>query len=246
MAAPLIYAIGDLHGCLRELDKLLSDVEKDAGGRPYRLVFLGDYINRGPNSKGVIDRLVELQKRDWEYPPVFLKGNHDDGLLRITYPDYKWSLFRMRSDKAVYERFMKHGGNETFMSYKANPMQARNHFEGAASLREMMPAQHRKFLEGLTLSFQTETHFFCHAGVDFSRPLDKQTPRDLMWARDAFVRSAQCADKIIVHGHTIAHDFKPHVHPNRIGVDTGAYKTGVLTACVINGAEPARFIMTRW
>lgn len=243
MASPLIYAFGDLHGCLRELDKLLVLIDADADGRPYQLVGLGDYVNRGVDSKGVIDRLVGLQDNSRTYRPVFLKGNHDEAFRRIVSPKFKMS-FRALSDKALYKEFVRHGGVETFMSYGCNHNLS-SCFRSAATLREAMPGSHRKFFENLPLSFETDTHFFCHAGVDFTRPLDQQTPRDLLWASRAFLASASHAGKVIVHGHTVTGDYKPQVYPNRIAVDTGAYRTGRLTACVLDGPASPRFIMTQ-
>jgi len=243
----LIYAIGDVHGELSILDDLLSRIEKDANGEPYQLVYLGDYIDRGPNSKGVIDRLIEQKKADWEYPPVFLDGNHDQAMRMMLHP---------RDIITIVDMWFRNGAPATFESYGIKsypPVPGENesipediYIPLGKAFADAVGPEHARFLSELKVSFETDKYFFCHAGVDFDRPLDLQSNYDLRNIRTRFLASDQKAAKIIVHGHAITEKFKPEIHPNRIAVDTGAYWSGKLTACVLKGNEPPRFVETNY
>ncbi len=232
-----IYAVGDVHGRLDLLDELLKKIEEDAGTRSYQLVFLGDYVDRGPQSKQVIDRLIEVQKRDWKYPPVFLKGNHEFAVENIV---------TKRFHAADFEAWkMKWGGVATLKSYGLSvSLEAEDNLSLCREFKKAVGVEHRRFLRNLQYTFQTASHFFCHAGIDFDRPLNDQREHDLIWTRKPFLQSEKRAKKIIVHGHSITDDYKPQVKPNRIAVDTGAFASGSLTACVLKGREKPRFIST--
>lgn len=260
-----LYAIGDIHGYLHILDDLLARIEDDAAGAPYQLLFVGDYIDRGPQSKQVIDRLIELQRKDWEHVPVFIKGNHEQSMIDILDEPLDWQYLYL---------WDYWGGHTTLESYGVEPLTDRAHSQKihqylrpdrwpelerpivrpeidtvhtiklVDAFRAAVPPAHKDFLRGLKLTFENATHFFCHAAVDFSKPLDRQMPDVLLFQREPFLSSENRADKLIVHGHTITKDYGPEVLHHRIGIDTGVYESGNLTAVVLSGAPEPRFIST--
>lgn len=226
-----VYAIGDIHGQAALLDDLLGMIERDGMGRPENnvLVFIGDYVDRGADSKGVIEQLLSLQS---DFTAHFLRGNHDQALLDFL------------SDPSSFPVWKDYGAEETLASYgvptpvsedEADLRQTRDR------LRQSLPPSHLQFFEALKLSETIGDYFFAHAGVRPGTPLDKQEERDLMWIRDEFLNSRAEFGKIIVHGHTPAN--APQVRRNRIGIDTGAYLTGRLTALVLEGTR-RRFLQT--
>lgn len=228
-----IYAIGDIHGCAGLLDRLHDKIEDDlARGRPaeVRLIYLGDYIDRGPDSAGVLERLAQP-------PPVglsriLLKGNHEDMLA---------SFFE---DPDVGSAWRQFGGLETLLSYRidVNDVLSRAGFGGLAeALKARMPPAHARMLSELQMRCSFGDYFFCHAGVRPRVPLELQDPHDLMWIRHEFLASALDFGKTVVHGHSPVE--QPDVRPNRINIDTGAYATGRLTALVLEGSE-RRFLST--
>lgn len=228
-----IYAVGDIHGCVGLLDRLHGLIETDlAAGRPeqVQLVYLGDYVNRGADSKGVLDRLSAPTPQG--LTRVFLKGNHEDMFLG----------FLKDSDQG--ETWCRVGGFETLLSYRIDPravLAEGGYPQLAEALAAAMPPAHTAFLADLRPSFSVGAYFFCHAGVRPGVPLAKQTPFDLRWIRREFLDSDADHGKIIIHGHSPAE--LPEVRPNRINVDTGAYATGRLTALVLEGSEH-RFLHT--
>lgn len=230
-----IYAVGDIHGRLDLLDRLLAAIEADAAGAAARvtLLFIGDYVDRGPQSREVIERLIMLGRSARE--TVFLKGNHEDALLQfLDAPAETWGDWR---------RF---GGLETLMSYgvdgallvgpRTDPAAIRDDF------RRKLPEAHLAFLKGLKLSHAAGDYYFVHAGARPGIALERQVPHDQMWIRDEFLNDPDPGfGKIVVHGHTPSH--KPETTPVRIGIDTGAYFTGKLTAAAFEGAD-VRFMYT--
>lgn len=218
-----IYAIGDIHGRLDLLDRAIDAINRDVAARgPAALtVTLGDYVDRGPDSAGVIDRLAA---NPFPTDYVALKGNHE-------------ALFEaFLSDPAGADIWRRNGGLETLNSYRvpvADVMMGR-HFDVAAKvLTEVMPPSHRVFFDGLKTSHAAGRYFFCHAGVRPGIPLAQQRDEDLMWIRDEFLSSAQDFGSMVVHGHTPAAE--PEVRPNRINIDTGAFATGRLTCIALDG-----------
>jgi len=198
----MLYAIGDIHGCARELELLLEQIQPKPSDT---VVFLGDYIDRGPDSKGVIDLILDLQKKA---NVVTLKGNHEQLFLDF--------LESPQSPGAGV--FILNGGAATLASYP-----------GPGGTFEI-PERHIEFLYGLKLSFETPTHFFVHAGVPL-KPLDKIGKEDtdaLLWSRQPFLSSDYRWAKTIVHGHTPVN--APEVLENRINLDTGCVYNGYLTA----------------
>lgn len=222
-----LYAIGDVHGCLDKLKLLLDKINKDAAAAtsPVRKIFLGDYIDRGLHSKEVIDFLLDWKTRE-KQPPIFLKGNHEQVML---------DLLR-HADEELLHNWFNFGGRETLMSYGVNPALAATDRDALfAAMKEKVPRSHIDFLDGLELSVSFGDYFFCHAGVRPGIDLGKQKEEDLIWIRYEFLNYSKSFGKVVVHGHTISHHAE--FMPNRIGIDTGAYATGRLTALGLEGTK---------
>lgn len=217
-----VAAIGDLHGrsdLLRDLAKFLDVLAQRQPGRMIE-VYLGDYVDRGADSRGVIDTLLE-RKAKTDRDVVCLAGNHEAMLLGA-----------LRSD-AEFARWIGFGGQTTLKSYGVSlaPRTAREMAFARASFLEAFPAEHAEFLRGLDLSFRYQNFFFAHAGVRPGTPLDQQDERDLLWIREAFMTSSASFGATVVHGHTPVP--RPVLRANRISIDTGAYQTGILTCAMI-------------
>jgi len=227
----LLYVIGDIHGRLDLLDRLIAAIDRDVQehGPKAIVITLGDYIDRGPDSRGVLDRLMD---NPFPTPYVALKGNHEALLAAFL------------ADPAVCTRWRMLGGLETLHSYGV-PVSSlaisKNYEEAAARLRVAMPSKHLGFLQSLKSWYSHGKYFCCHAGVRPGVPLDRQSDKDLIWIRDEFLRSKIDFGKIVVHGHTPTPE--PEVLPNRINIDTGAFVTGKLTCIVLEG-DQHRFIFT--
>ena len=213
-----IYAVGDIHGRVDLLDEMLKRIDVDLSANPISVgieVYLGDYIDRGPASREVVDRLVE---RNRTFRTVFLKGNHE------TY------LTSFAANPPILADWRHFGGAETLISYGiAPPVNASVEVQArlAATFDQALPLSHRRFLNNLKLSFTCGDFFFVHAGVRPGVPLAKQREEDLLWIRQDFLLCEDEFSKIIVHGHTPVPE--PDIRPNRINIDTGAYATGRLT-----------------
>jgi serine/threonine protein phosphatase 1 len=224
-----IYAIGDVHGRADLLDRLLSRIDAHVVAHPIVrpvLLLVGDYIDRGPASREVLDLLIN-SARGREM--VFLRGNHD-----VFIGDFL-------KNPAVLKDWSKIGGLETLMSYGLQPSinaDAATQNELAKALEHALPGTHRTFLHGLVSSFSCGGYFFAHAGVRPGIPLSKQRDEDLLWIRDEFLLHEEDFGKIVVHGHTPVRELD--IRPNRINIDTGAYATGRLTCLILEGdrAEP--------
>ncbi|MBN2283687.1 MAG: serine/threonine protein phosphatase [Deltaproteobacteria bacterium] len=198
-----IFAIGDIHGCLDELDALLSTITINADRD--LLLFIGDYIDRGPASKGVVDRVLELKARLNHV--VCLMGNHEQMFL-----DYI-------TGGTTGDMFLYNGGDATLRSYRDR-----------LSLRsavDIMPEAHRDFFESLQLFFETDDYLFVHAGFRPGIPLEEQDREDLFWIRYEFIRSDHDFGKTVVFGHTPFPDV--YRDDYKIGIDTGAVYGGYLT-----------------
>ena len=230
-----VYAIGDVHGCLVELSKLLDQIEADVRAFPvakHQLVFVGDYLDRGRASKGVISRLIALKQSKPD--TVFLLGNHDLALLRF-----------LKEPDQVAEDYFALGGAETLRSFGLRVLKDP---VGAGQIEELIAYSeltinfsHLNFLAELETSHVIGDYFFSHAGARPGVPLDEQNARDLMWIRDDFLNSAILFEKVIIHGHTARNEVE--VRKNRINIDTRCYKTGVLTSVVLEG-NSHRFLQT--
>ena len=221
------YAVGDIHGRLDLLDELLARIEADAASRPARktwAVFLGDLIDRGPESAGVIERLRKW--RPEHIRPVFLAGNHEEVFLTI-----------LGGDARFLANWLKFGGAECAASYGVDPDLLRriDEDEAVAMLRAKVPRKHREFLESFADTFAFGDYLFVHAGIRPGVGVEEQRQTDLRWIREPFLLDETDHGFVVVHGHTISPEIQHR--PNRIGIDTGAYRTGVLTALAIEGAE---------
>jgi serine/threonine protein phosphatase 1 len=226
----LVYAIGDVHGRLDVLDPLLADIAADvAATRPAErplLVFLGDYVDRGPESRQVVDRVLGLAA-DGTFEVAAIKGNHEEALLQFL------------DEPAFAATWMEHGGGPTLASYGVQPAATRTDVEAWARVRDAfdqaLPAPHRQFYQGLELIRVVGDYAFVHAGVRPGVAIEDQAERDLLWIRWEFLNDRGPFGKVIVHGHTPMEE--PQVLPHRLGLDTGAYATGVLTAVRLHGEE---------
>ena len=223
-----IYTVADIHGRADLLAKLLRAIKKDAA--PFEaqrriLVTLGDYIDRGSESRQVIEALIHLPLDGFE--AKHLKGNHEDLLLAFI------------NDPAEAVLWLSNGGWATLLSYGFSADDLPERVDQLADIREKLitkiPKTHAAFFKSLRMCYQLGDYFFVHAGVRPGVALDQQKPQDLIWIRDKFLNSNDDFGKIVVHGHTIS--TKPEVKPNRIGLDTGAFYTGVMTCLVLNGSE---------
>ena len=220
----LVYAIGDIHGCYDQLRRLLADISSDAQrhakGRTATLIFCGDYIDRGPASMQVLDALCWL-KRHGPFHVHFLKGNHEQVMLTYL------------TDPEAAQDWMRFGGVQTLDSYGVTPPSAddgpERHLAARDDLLERMPVAHLRFLESLELMVGIGDFAFVHAGIRPEIALADQKEQDLLWIRKGFVDVEAQHERVIVHGHTWADD-QPIMLPHRIGIDTGVYETGVLTA----------------
>jgi len=221
-----IYAIGDLHGRADLLDRVVRRIDAHEAAHPALRpmeIFIGDYIDRGPASREVLDRLIA---RSRARETVCLKGNHEtfvEGFL---------------NDPSILSEWRHYGGLETLLSYGLRPfvnMNPAEQAELAAVFRQVLPLTHRLFLGGLRPSFTCGDYFFVHAGVQPGIPLEKQHEEDLLWIREDFLFCEADFSKIVVHGHTPVRE--PDIRPNRINIDTGAYASGRLTCLMLEGDE---------
>jgi len=223
-----IYAVGDVHGRADLLVRLFAAIDADLARRPpiSKLeIFLGDYIDRGPNSRQVIDILLA---RGQLHKLVLLKGNHE------TYPA------RFLADPDSLDDWRPLGGLETLASYGLAPSLNPDHAERrklATRFAAALPDSHHNFFSGLQTSFCCGDFFFVHAGVRPGVALDQQHEDDLLWIREDFLLHERDFGKIIVHGHTPVRD--ADFCNNRINIDTGAFATGRLTCLTVEGEEVA-------
>lgn len=221
------YGVGDIHGRLDLLEQLLGQLEADIASRPQRrtfIVFLGDLIDRGPDSAGVIERL-----RTWKPPgvrTVFLAGNHEEVLLRI-----------LEGEKGILPSWLKFGGAECARSYGLDPEElATIAEEDAISLvQRAVPRPHEDFLASFGDTFRFGDYLFVHAGLRPGVGIEEQDRSDLRWIREPFLSDGREHGCMVVHGHTIVGEVQ--VRPNRIAIDTGAYHSGVLTAVGVEEGE---------
>ncbi len=230
-----VFAIGDIHGRFDLLTALLKQISHDISeseAADVIMVFLGDYIDRGPDSNRVIDKLIKLKHAAGNHL-VALKGNHEDAMLTFL------------ADGQSGPAWAEHGGRETMLSYGVEVPRRRTDTEAwdkaRATLAENAPREHLNFLNTLSLSQSIGDYFFVHAGVRPGVPLLEQEERDLLWIREEFLADSRDLDKVVVHGHTPVDT--PFSSSRRISIDTGAYATGVLTALKLQG-EQQSFLQT--
>jgi len=227
----LLYAVGDIHGRYDLLKDLLAQISADsakvAADRQAHLVLLGDYIDRGPDSARVMQALVWLQ-RQGGFALRLIKGNHEQGLLGFL------------EDPERGGAWLAYGGAQTLSSYGVTPPDATEGPPGLVrardALMDSLPASHLQMLGELELMVVVGDYAFAHAGVRPERPLEAQAEADLLWIRGGFLDAPGPFERVVVHGHTWLND-QPQMMGCRIGVDTGAYATGVLTAVRLDGPE---------
>lgn len=221
------YAVGDIHGRLDLLDRLLRTIADDHAARPPAkglLVFLGDLIDRGPQSAEVVERVRTLELPGFR--TVVIAGNHEDAMRRV--------LGGEADQMAGWLRF---GGVQTLASYSCDAVELAALASNDAHKRiaAAVPGAHHRFLAELADSFRFGDYLFVHAGIRPGVPLDQQSAEDLRWIREPFLSDRRDHGMTVVHGHTISKEVQ--VVGSRIGIDTGAYATGRLTAFAIQGAE---------
>ena len=221
------YAVGDVHGRLDLLEALLSKIHRDLERRPRRktlLVFVGDLIDRGPHSAQVLERLRTYRREGVR--TEFLLGNHEEVLLRI-----------LRGDSELISKWRWFGGSECLQSYGVDPasLGGLSAEPAVAAVRNAVPAAHVQFLESFQDSLRFGDFLFVHAGIRPGVEIEQQRQTDLRWIREPFLFDETDHGFVVVHGHTITP--RVDVRPNRIGIDTGAYRTGVLTALAIEGSQ---------
>jgi serine/threonine protein phosphatase 1 len=225
------YVIGDIHGCCDLFEALAhaideDDIQSNRDGEPdskqtkTSVILLGDLVDRGPDSAGVIRKA-----RAWgeERPLRYLMGNHEEMFLDSF------------ADIEMLRHFVKHGGRETIMSYGLTKKEYRDLSldELQETLISLVPTSDRVFLEGFEDLILAGNYAFAHAGIDPFRPIEDQRSKDLRWIRERFLRNTAPLSHVVVHGHTIFEEVEDC--GNRIGIDTGAFRTGILTALVLEG-----------
>lgn len=221
------YAVGDVHGRLDLLETLLARIEADNAARgPAKtyLVMLGDLIDRGPDSRGVVDFFVNRPPQ-WARV-INLKGNHEEFLLKV-----------LDGDTDLAPNWLNYGGYECVESYGMSrgwSLNARPQ-DIVDRIVEKVPQSHRDFLSEMADSFKFGDYLFVHAGIRPGIPIAEQSGKDLRWIRDGFLDDQSEHGVIVVHGHTIVD--APQQHSNRIAIDTGAYRSGTLTALGLEGEE---------
>ncbi len=225
-AGERLYAIGDIHGRLDLFDALLEKIGADHAARPpadFCLVLLGDLVDRGPDSCGVVARAMALAQAPGI---ILLKGNHEELLLRVC-----------AGDERVTAPFHRVGGRDTLLSYGASAAEydACELAELPALAARVVPQAHRDFLHAAQDQYRRGDYLFVHAGIQPGIALEDQDGATLRWIRHEFTGSAADHGAMIVHGHTVTPEID--IQPNRIGMDTGAYASGVLSAIGIEGSK---------
>ena len=230
-----VYAFGDIHGradlLTRLFERVEADIDASGGGDEIVLVFLGDYVDRGFQSKDVIDFLIS--ERVTRHRCIYLKGNHEEAFLKFL------------REPSFGPRWAGYGGSETLTSYGVRPPRTRTQIEewaeASQALSAALPIEHRTFLDRLEVSASIGDYIFVHAGLRPGRPIEKQTEEDALWIRDEFLNDTSLFEQVVVHGHTPISE--PHHDERRVGIDTGAYLTGHLTAaCFVR--DEVRFLTT--
>jgi len=229
----LVYAVGDIHGRNDLLTTMMDLIADDvagrvlaAGDRPV-IVFLGDYIDRGPTSRQVIDQILAICA-EGRFEPYCLYGNHEEAMVEFL------------DQKTGGVGWLTHGGGPTMLSYGVPAPTANAERERWSATRELLraavPEAHHTFLRTLKLSVEFGDFLFVHAGLRPGIALADQTERDMLWIRDSFLKSDEDFGKVVVHGHSPT--TSPFIGRRRIGLDTGAYASGTLTAIRLDGREP--------
>jgi serine/threonine protein phosphatase 1 len=215
----MLYAVGDIHGCLKALKDLLGKLPLVEGDE---VLFLGDYIDRGPESRQVVDFLLKEKRPNWR----FLRGNHEQLIL-------DWLS---DANPHAGANWLLNGGYQTLAAYVPKEDLDEVHGEGEEKmLKRSIPTAHVEFFKSLPFFYETKDVYFCHAGVDLDKPLKRQSPDDLLWIRKKFLLDVRPTPKLIVHGHTPVAAVE--VERDRINIDTGCVYGGLLTALSLPGKK---------
>ncbi len=222
-----VYAIGDIHGRNDLLNKLIEKIISDDGDRgdaKSEIIFLGDLVDRGPDSSGVIETAMRLKQELGDVR--FLMGNHEEVYLKAAEGNEKAAKF-----------FNRIGGKETILSYEITMKEylGMDNAELAERIPQLFPQKHVDFIKGFEDMIIVGDYAFVHAGIRPGVPLEEQTPNDMRWIREEFLSSKEPHEKVIIYGHTIDNDVIEKA--NRIGIDTGAYYTEKLTAIGLEGSD---------
>ena len=229
-----IYAIGDIHGCLDQLEHVQEHIHADLVARPHDkavVIYLGDYIDRGTESRSVLDNL--LKAKTGEGDNRFLLGNHDQYLL-----NYLEAPGAIQGATDLHWFNPRLGGDKTLLSYGISGADQDNPETAHAEFRAVVPAMHVAFLETLDLYHRIGSYLFVHAGILPGTPLEDQLPNDLIWIRGEFLNSTDDHGMIVVHGHTVVKEVENR--GNRIGIDTGAVFGGDLSCLVLEGTDQSQ------
>ena len=216
MIAPSTIAIGDIHGCFDKLQALLGVCKEICDGHDTRLVFIGDYVDRGPRSRDVVECLIRAQS-DQAQRLVCLRGNHEELLIRTADKD--------RSDRDLMT-WWGNGGEQTLESYGVDDPSD-------------LPAEHLDWMRSLPLQMHDQFRMFVHAGIRPGVALSSQSAEDMLWIREPFLSSAEDYGTFLVHGHTPTNSRRPDLRPNRLNIDTGACFGGPLTAAAFSNESIA-------
>lgn len=229
-----LYVVGDIHGRLDLLLELEQRIGDDMAGDPESsgaICYLGDYVDRGPASFGVVEYLAS--RADLDVPRIFLKGNHEDRLLAF-----------LEAPERNGPSWMRFGGREALTSYGVSVPEDEAEVDWPGirtAFRQALPDRHARFYRQLRAGLLWRGHLMVHAGVHPERPLDDQDEHDLMWVREPFLSAAKDYGVRVVHGHTVRAEVEYFAH--RIGIDTGAYESGKLSALRI-GPDGSRQLHT--
>lgn len=229
-----VYAIGDIHGFADELAVMHDLIAEDVAANPIDeaiIVYVGDYIDRGPDSKGVIDMVIERELVAPEFQHVYLLGNHEDAMFHEF----------LKDPQGHRQDWLQWGGAEAAVSYGVEIDHSKAYAPEAEriakELSDAMPESHKEFLNNLSLYHVIDDYLFVHAGIRPGVPLEKQSKQDLTFTREPFMSHEGHHPYRVVHGHTPPRDLKIDIRPNRINVDTGLYMGGPLTCAVIEGSD---------
>ena len=232
-----VYAIGDIHGYADVLAQMHEVIEEDIHKRPVdtaQIVYVGDYIDRGPDSKGVLDMLIKRPEVAPHIRHVFLMGNHENGMIEF-----------MKEPDGQRKDWLAWGGLEALESYGVEADGKSDLSEQASALAEKLkqalPPEHLEFLTNLDLKHELGGYVFAHAGIRPGTPLQDQVKQDLIMIREPFLSSEFMHEKRVVHGHTIVKTKGVDIRPNRINLDSGLYSGGPLS-CAVLEKETVRII----
>lgn len=221
-----VYAVGDIHGRLDLLEEMLEKITDDrhSFSGECEIIFLGDYINRGPESAQVLTCLSSLSRRSTMYR--FLMGNHEEIFLRI-----------LNQNTDIFKLFLHMGGRQTILSYGVDTdlYRTASYDDLADIMRSRIPSAHMEFLNSLETQISIDDYLFVHAGVDVHKAIDNQDPKVTRWIRNEFTHSHDSYEKTVVYGHTVYPDV--YQRGCRIGIDTGAYASGKLSAIALEGTR---------